>query len=376
MAASIALVLAVAACAIASNATAAADHRQIACGDAITTDTRLAANLVDCPGAGLVIGADGITLDLGGHAVDGDGSGDDVGIDVSGHRGVTIMHGAVREFTEGVLVSEASEVAVRGVTSTGQAHGGITVDRSDAVTIAGNDVRDSGAGIIVNRGDRVLVSANRVSGSAFAGITTFASQHVSIAGNTVTTSPTDAAVGLFDGSSHNEVTGNRLSRSAAGVALNNGSSDNLVAGNAIAHDDSGVIADVGTHDNRVLGNVVEDSTFEGIAVVGSDGNLLAGNVVARNGAADDAGGIVLIPFPDDPSQTSDANTLTDNIALDNGGDGIHVAQGQPANLLRGNRADRNSRLGIDAAPGTVDGGGNSAARNGDPRQCVGVACGG
>jgi parallel beta-helix repeat protein len=371
----VATILVVAACATTSATIAAADRQRAACGDVITTDTELAANLVDCPGVGLVVGADGITLDLGGHTVDGDGSGDDVGIDVSGHHGVTITHGTVREFTEGVLVADATDVAVRGVTSTDQAHGGITIDGSDAVTVAGNVVRDSGAGIIVNGGDRVLVSANRVSGSAFAGITTFGSQGVRIDANTVTTSPTDAAVGLFDGSSHNAVTGNRLSRSGAGVALDNGASDNLVAGNAIAHNDSGVIADVGTHDNRVLHNVVEDSTFEGIAVVGSDGNLIAGNLVARNGAVDDAGGIVLIGFPDDPAQTSDANTLAGKVALDNGGDGIHVAEGQPANLLRGNRADRNTRLGIDAAPGTVDGGGNNAARNGDPRQCVGVACG-
>ena len=67
--------------------------------------------------------------------------------------------------------------------------------------------------------------------------------------------------------------------------------------------------------------------------------------------------------------------LAGNAALRNGGDGIHVGEGQTANLLRGNRADRNTRLGIDAAPGTLDGGGNRAAGNGDPRECLGIACG-
>jgi parallel beta-helix repeat protein len=66
--------------------------------------------------------------------------------------------------------------------------------------------------------------------------------------------------------------------------------------------------------------------------------------------------------------------LIDNAALDNHGDGIRVGDGQTANLLRGNRADRNTRLGIDAAPGTIDGGGNRGTRNGDSRPCVGVAC--
>jgi hypothetical protein len=53
----------------------------------------------------LVVGADGVTLDLDGHSLDGDASGDDVGIDVEGHRGVTIANGTVQEFTEGVWSS-------------------------------------------------------------------------------------------------------------------------------------------------------------------------------------------------------------------------------------------------------------------------------
>jgi len=97
--------------------------------------------------------------------------------------------------------------------------------------------------------------------------------------------------------------------------------------------------------------------------------------VARNGVGDAAGGIVVIPWPDDLAETSDANVLVDNVALDNGGDGIRVGAGETPNVLGGNQADRNALLGIDAAPGTIDRGGNRAARNGDSRQCVGVRCG-
>jgi len=39
----------------------------------ITTDTKLANDLTACPGDGIVIGADNITLDLNGHMIDGDG---------------------------------------------------------------------------------------------------------------------------------------------------------------------------------------------------------------------------------------------------------------------------------------------------------------
>ena len=49
----------------------------------ITKDTKLANNLTNCLGNGIVIGADDITLDLNGHTVDGDGvdQGSDLGID-------------------------------------------------------------------------------------------------------------------------------------------------------------------------------------------------------------------------------------------------------------------------------------------------------
>src|SRR5215211_9424438 len=44
------------------------------CGDTITTDTSLHKDLVDCPNNGIIIGADGVTLDLNGHTIDGDGA--------------------------------------------------------------------------------------------------------------------------------------------------------------------------------------------------------------------------------------------------------------------------------------------------------------
>jgi len=149
---------------------AAAGRRPLACGDTITTDTRLTANLVDCRGAGLVIGADGVTLDLGGHTVDGDGAGDDVGVDVADHRRVTIANGAVREFTEGVLVVGASEITIRRLTSADQGHAGITIDGSRGVVVTDDVMRGDGAGIVVARSDMVRVAANRVSDSAFGGI--------------------------------------------------------------------------------------------------------------------------------------------------------------------------------------------------------------
>jgi parallel beta-helix repeat protein len=358
----------------AAPAVAARDARPLACGDTITRSTRVTVDLVNCPENGLVIAADGVVLDLNGHRVDGDGSSDGVGIDVEGRRGVAIENGTVREFTEGVLAIGGADVTIRRITSLQEGHGGILVDGSRDVTIAGNVVRHSGAGIIVTRASRVRVARNRVSDSAFGGISVFESWHVAIAGNTVARCRTDVGIGLLQGSSQSVVVRNRVSRNGAGIVAADGASHNLIAGNTVRRNDSGVVVDAGTHDNRVMGNVIGRSAFEGIAVVGSDANLIARNRVVRSGLVDPAGGIVIIPLPDDVSETSDRNRVVHNVALKDRGDGILVGEFQAANLVRANRAYRNTELGIDAAVGTIDGGRNRAARNGDPRQCVGVSC--
>jgi hypothetical protein len=83
---------------------AVAQAERVSCGQVITRDTVVSNDLVDCPGSGLVIGADGVTLNLGRHVLDGDGSAGGIGI-VNGTRppaggeivacdGVTIRNGA------------------------------------------------------------------------------------------------------------------------------------------------------------------------------------------------------------------------------------------------------------------------------------------
>ena len=83
--------------------TAIATH--VSCGDVITQDTTLDSDLNDCPGDGLVIGADGVTLDLRGHLLQAtDASQGQQGVDNSaGHDDVTVTNGTIREFFDGVF---------------------------------------------------------------------------------------------------------------------------------------------------------------------------------------------------------------------------------------------------------------------------------
>jgi parallel beta-helix repeat protein len=105
---------------------AIASHVQ--CGDVITQDTTLDSDLIDCPGDGIVIGAEGITLDLGGHTIDSNGVGDYVGVrngigpfsaggPSPGHPNVTVKDGTIREFKDGIGWYRGDNCAIKHVRS-------------------------------------------------------------------------------------------------------------------------------------------------------------------------------------------------------------------------------------------------------------------
>jgi large repetitive protein len=71
-------------------------------------------------------------------------------------------------------------------------------------------------------------------------------------------------------------------------------------------------------------------------------------------------------------ETAKHTRLRGNRARRSKDDGIDV-EGRTTKLTR-NRALRNGDLGIEAVRGVIDGGGNMAGGNGDPRQCTNVAC--
>ena len=104
----------------------------VRCGDMITADTTLDADLLDCPNYGIVIGADDITLDLNGHTIDGDNAlADpcpedafcDFGIVNDGHNGVRITIGTVQEFVREhdlLLSREARRMALAKIEGRGR----------------------------------------------------------------------------------------------------------------------------------------------------------------------------------------------------------------------------------------------------------------
>ena len=371
----------------------------LSCGDTITTDTKLANDLIDCPGDGIVIGADDITLDLNGHTVDGDDDRFgpvDAGIDnTAGHEGITIKGGSIQEFVEGVEIDGARDNIVRDLVTSRNSHAGILVGGSSDVRVKKNLVFSNSAGIVVARASHVTVEHNTVSDNVFGGIPMFGSDHVLVAENSASG---NGAAGIFlSDSDDNRIERNRSNGNESGINLGDGSSGNVVVGNdATGSSFDGVVLDVGTHGNRVTNNLLRGNGLSGVFVIGSDDNRIEKNSVIANGDGS-VGGIHLFVPPDEPGLTSNHNVISSNRVVATDGDGVLVDAGQGGNVIEGNRASENTDdgidvdssattvtantandnhdLGIEAIPGVTDGGGNKASGNGNPLQCTNVFCG-
>ncbi|MEV8637736.1 right-handed parallel beta-helix repeat-containing protein [Streptosporangium sp. NPDC051023] len=70
-----------------------ASAAEVKCGDVVTSNVTLTADLT-CPGTALTVGADNVVIDLAGHTVSSDGSGNGT-IDIGNRRNAVIDNGAV-----------------------------------------------------------------------------------------------------------------------------------------------------------------------------------------------------------------------------------------------------------------------------------------
>jgi large repetitive protein len=362
------------------------------CGATITADTRLTSDLTNCSSVGLIIGADDVTLDLGGHTVTGDGVSDVEGIRAVGHDHVVIENGSVRNFVEGVVIIRATTTRVRRLRLSGHRHVGVlatdssdvSIDhttsrhirfsalfaaRSSRVRIAHNTVTTSGGGVFLDRVAAARVSGNRITSNG-QGIALQAADRGRVIRNQVSYTSDGDGIFLGERSTNVLVGRNRLVGNAGGIGL----------------------AD-GAHANVVSTNLSRGNAFVGIYLFGADDNRLVGNLVLHNGDGSEGGIHVL---SNDAGASSNGNVLRGNLLVGNVGDGILVDRGQrdtaltanrvfdstddgidaraAATTLGGNAANGNNSLGIRAVLGVVDAGANRAHGNGDRRECVNVRC--
>ena len=257
---------------------ASASH--VECGDVITEDTTLDSSVGPCDGTGLIIGADGITLDLGRNRVFGNGDVDGPGILVEDRQGVVIVNGATQFFGTGVAIVGGSGNTVRNHRAIDNVGGGnwgegILLDSTHDNVIRDNVLSRNGpyAGITFlggssgNTVDRNLVEANNF-----------------------LTSPTgpqqDDGIRLENFANNNLITRNRVyDNGLDGIALFADTFDNVVRQNDVrrngAHDQIHRQGDGIAVFNRATGNLVEENrVFDN----GANGIFLRGPITTGSGA--------------------------------------------------------------------------------------------
>jgi parallel beta-helix repeat protein len=252
----------------------------------------------------------------------------------------------------------------------------------------------SGFGLLSSDGN--LIAHAIASGNPFSGLQGFTAGGNRVVGGTF--NDNGAGVGLADGSDGNLVAGNvTTGNTEVGIAADS-SNDNEVTGNRVSHNVFGMR--VSGDRNRIVDNLVTDAVecegdgcTVGIAAEGGTGDLIADNrvigtqveragglpaigTVIRGNLVRDvrADGIGIQTSTDENSGfgTVKGTVVVANVVVGSGHDGINVARAD--NTVARNVALRNGALGIEAVAGVIDGGGNIAHLNGDPRQCLPIAC--
>jgi hypothetical protein len=342
---------------------------QPACGDVLTQDTTLTADL-DCSGsvnrdAPLTIGADGITLDLGGHtlsAVTG------YRIVNEGHDDVTIRNGTI--FSDGgtILLDGVTGNTIEHTTSAGLLYG-VTVKNSSGNRIVNNTV-DSVA-LWLDHSHFNVVAHNSV--LHYEGTVSASYSNYNRITDNVIWSSNDVALGLGQ-SHHNSIRRNTIVDDwVTAVGLSHSDDNELVENTIVSHGNWRGPAARLSDSSR---NLIARNTFWGV-IGGLWLKSGAGNVFRRNDLTGDT------PVYQDAERAPrdgirvDARATGTVLKLNHvrrfDSDGVHVEA--PGTRIGDNSSDANKGLGFNAVPGVIDLGGNTAVGNGNAAQCLNVFCG-
>ncbi len=292
------------------------DAATLVCGQEITKDTTLDADLLCTSSPALIIAADNVTLDLNGFTITGKGALSKGGpaILFRNVNGSTVRKGTLQRFGAGVAIAGGSGNVVQNLT---------------VIDNVGADEGEFGDGITISDS-----SGNRVQG------------------NTVARNGPFSGISVIGASTGNEIRDNTVT-----------DNNMLPLPPAAGRQDFGIrIEGPGANGNKVVGNTVTGSGGEGIVILptcidretecaGSqpnEGNEIADNLSHRNGTSGQGSGIRLFCVANPVAAAS--TTITNNEANDNRTHGIQidtVGNAQPGptnNTVTGNRAWGNAEF--------------------------------
>lgn len=193
--------------------------QNLVCGDVIKSDINLTSNLY-CSSDGLIIGADGITVNFNGYTISGPGEKSQmVGILVSQSKNVKVLgNGTIRNFQAGVLNTESENTKIANLSIDNNEIGIFNTEASGA-EITNNSLNSNSIGVSSKSSDDFRIINNSFDSNDLAGITFVNSGESTIRYNNVTGSVNGI---FFDGqSSENDIIGN-IATENRGVDLNNG----------------------------------------------------------------------------------------------------------------------------------------------------------
>ncbi len=256
----------------------------LSCGQTITQNTVLDADVGPCPnnrGHGIVIGADNITLDLNGHTVFGTSGliNDGAGVYVLRRTGVTVKNGTVRDFDCGVAIEGGSGNTVTGIRA------------EDNIGAVGASRCGEGVAILSSQNNRI-VNNHLVHNGPFGGVGVYTAVNVEHQRET-------SGVSSGNVIDSNQIVNNNLPRSADindsdGIRIETQSVFNTISNNSVTGSGlDGIAIFSFAPDNTVMFNTVQNNGFlnpfrrrgDGIRVFGgSDRTTVVGNRVTGNAA--------------------------------------------------------------------------------------------
>lgn len=336
----------------------------VKCGSTLTQDTTLDGDLF-CPSNAVLIGADGVTFNLGGHVLSGEETEENpVAIEVRpGVDGAHVRNGAIEGFSYGMEVFQNAGLRVHDIRFRKLGRAIQAGDVTDA-RIFGN--RFEGPGI--HAGGEVLIARNRfddgeihVGGGGRVVENTISHGNISVAGGIARVLRNRISDGTiqFVQNSGGIARANRIVGGETGVLLQD-SAEPRVVGNTI----QGQSGDGIRYDGRfysdfsnppdtvpaiLTGNSVRDTGGDGIEITGGACAIVAGNTVRR--AAESGIELGEVGHPDGSCIGPDARQrATNNHVHHNAQDGIVVHDNWAPVLLERNRAEQNGDDGIDVGP--------------------------
>jgi parallel beta-helix repeat protein len=336
--------------------------RTVVCGQTITQSIIVNNNLGDCLGNGLIVGADGITIDLNGRTIDGKSIG--AGILNNGFDSVTVRNGVLADFDFGVMLNTgAQHNIVEGVTAQQNQEAAVSLGQPtypndpNAPTVP----EDPPPGVQSQVTGNIIRSNTLVANARGVWLNNDANNNV-VHGNLIGATADDAV--WIERARSNRIEGNDIQvASGAGVLLE-GSTDNLVLDNSIVDTSTGVLISATTTaptgiestGNRVEGNLISETSGPALEIHDSRQNLLVDNVgtltngyaielyladenvVVGNDVSGNKGGVSL--------KTSSGNRIEGNDASNSESTGITVESQSFSNLVIGNVSNNNDGGGI------------------------------